>query len=525
MSKMQPRSGAEVVSSPYNPHINAVLVRWIGKELHHLNTACFALGQLIPVGKSSFARASIIARRTAEDRGYFDRFAPSDVACCISNGLESGASLPLPANDNRADILVTPSVSLNSLTQPGGLIEELVDWIVSSAERPSRWLALSAVLPFVGALIGRHFESPTGLRTNLYVAALAPSGYGKDHARGQLKKLATEAGLDRVFGPSRFMSATALRNIAMAKPSCVSMIDEFDSLMMQINDPKASMHNALIRTDLKDLWSSATTYFEGSEYAGTSAARIYNPNFCIYGTGTPDIFWKSLSTGNTADGLLPRFILFDTDSERPERVHPTLSVHEIPAGLVEKCQTLSLAGRGSSKLANINVGNTPITAIRLAYDDASEILLEDFKCQVDVKGAAGDSESAPILNRAVEHAIKLATISSVATDPTTAMILGPSMKWAIDLAWQSTSRLIAQAKDKVSDSTREAAYKRLLTQIQEAGDDGITPGVLADKNRNLDKRIRIEILDDLQAAEKIDKLIKSSSSKIGRPSLRYYFRA
>lgn len=243
--------------------------------------------------------------------------------------------------------------------------------------------ALSAVLPFVGALIGRHFESPTGLRTNLYVAALAPSGYGKDHARGQLKKLATEAGLDRVFGPSRFMSATALRNIAMAKPSCVSMIDEFDSLMMQINDPKASMHNALIRTDLKDLWSSATTYFEGSEYAGTSAARIYNPNFCIYGTGTPDIFWKSLSTGNTADGLLPRFILFDTDSERPERVHPTLSVHEIPAGLVEKCQTLSLAGRGSSKLANINVGNSAPSratdaAARLSCARRRQLALESF---------------------------------------------------------------------------------------------------------------------------------------------------
>src|SRR5215212_6332021 len=53
-----------------------------------------------------------------------------------------------------------------SLTFPGGFVEEIVDWIVSSSERPSRYLALSAVLPFVGSLIGRRFESPTTAASN-----------------------------------------------------------------------------------------------------------------------------------------------------------------------------------------------------------------------------------------------------------------------------------------------------------------------------------------------------------------------
>jgi hypothetical protein len=63
--------------------------------------------------------------------------------------------------------------SLAALTNPGGLIGELVDWIVSSSSRPSRELALSAVIPFVGALLGRRFASQTDLRTNFYVVALA----------------------------------------------------------------------------------------------------------------------------------------------------------------------------------------------------------------------------------------------------------------------------------------------------------------------------------------------------------------
>jgi hypothetical protein len=68
---------------------------------------------------------------------------------------------------------------LSDLTNPGGVVSDIVDWIVSSSSRPSRELALSATIPFVGALIGRRFASPTDLRTNFYTVALAGSGYGR----------------------------------------------------------------------------------------------------------------------------------------------------------------------------------------------------------------------------------------------------------------------------------------------------------------------------------------------------------
>src|SRR5579864_8703316 len=53
---------------------------------------------------------------------------------------------------------------LADLTNPGGVVGDIVDWIVSSSSRPSRELALAAAIPFVGALIGRRFASPTDLR-------------------------------------------------------------------------------------------------------------------------------------------------------------------------------------------------------------------------------------------------------------------------------------------------------------------------------------------------------------------------
>ena len=206
------------------------------------------------------------------------------------------------SNDNEPDEETPTSCDLlAALTNPGCLIGELVDWIVSSSSRPSRELALSAVIPFVGALLGRRFASQTDLRTNFYVVALADSGYGKDHARSQLKRLITAAGLDRISGPNRFMSATALRNSVMNKPACLCMVDEFGGMMRQINDPRAGIHSVLIRSDLLEMFTSASTFFEGAAYAKEAPAKIHNPNLCVYGTSTPDDFWASVSSLRLTD--------------------------------------------------------------------------------------------------------------------------------------------------------------------------------------------------------------------------------
>lgn len=106
---------------------------------------------------------------------------------------------------------------LSDLTDPGGVVSDIVDWIVSSSSRPSRELALSATIPFVGALIGSRFASATDLRTNFYTVALAGSGYGKDHARTQLKRL--EGGIDKDQPcPFALFSKDAVRQLPSAQP-------------------------------------------------------------------------------------------------------------------------------------------------------------------------------------------------------------------------------------------------------------------------------------------------------------------
>src|ERR1700682_1231380 len=265
--------------------------------------------------------------------------------------------------------------TLADLTNPGGVVSDIVDWIVSSSSRPSRELALSATVTFIGALIGRRFASPTDLRTNFYSVALASSGYGKDHATTQLKRLVTAAGLDRLMGPSRFMSAAALRNSVMAKPSCPCMVDEFGGMMRQINDPRAGLHNQLIRSDILEMFTSAATHFDGAAYAGAAAEKLHNPNLCIYATSTPEDFWGSVTSLNSTDGLLPRFLLFNITGPKPDRVVASNTVHHVPDSLIESCQALALAGRGTGNLSNTDHGGLAgkPTIVRCSADAEIEL--------------------------------------------------------------------------------------------------------------------------------------------------------
>jgi hypothetical protein len=481
------------------------------------------VGQLVGTGVLTFMTAYETLDHSARARGYFSRFDSDDVDTCIDSSLRSGQYSQLVANDNirtqGIQKAFVSDTSLRELTNPGGLVGDITDWIVSSSSRPSRELALAATLPFVGALIGRRFASPTDLRTNFYAVGLASSGYGKDHARKQLKRLSTAAGLDRFSGPSRFMSASALRNSVMAKPSCFCMVDEFGGMMRQINDKGGGIHNQLIRSDLLEMFTSADTHFEGAAYASSAAERIYNPNLCICGTSTPEDFWGSVSSLNTTDGLLPRFLLFNVTGPKPTRVLASNAVYYVPDPLIESCRALVLAGRGSGNLSNVDHGGVSSKPTIVSFSSEAATEQARFEAFVEEKEMISAPGSAPILNRSVEHAIKLALTVSVATNWEDPVVSGQAMKWAVQLAWLSTCTMIEETCDRISDNAREADLKRILGHIKKAGQDGITEGTIVDRCASIDKKRRSEIFEDLILSGQIKEIATPTG---GRPKKRYY---
>jgi hypothetical protein len=438
---------------------------------------------------------------------------------------------PAAANDDNEEWrkeeeeLFRSDSTLRDLTRPGGFIEELIDWIVSSAEHPSRELALSAVIPFVGALIGRRFAGYRDARSNIYSIALAPSGYGKDHARQQIKRLIASENLHQFSGPARIMSASGLRAALMEKPSISCMIDEIGGPLREMLDPRANQHQAMIKNDLLEYFSTASTYFEGAAYAQIKAIRLENPNLCIYGTSTPDDFWNAMSSLSTRDGFMARLLLFNIEGNKPDLVVPENDVKHIPKAIKARAKALAMAGRTASlDVPATDSGEKPRKATQVPLTAEAEARRLDFKGDIEKRLRKASPSDCTVLNRAVEHAVKLALIVAVATDCDDPEITERQMSWAIQVAWLSCVALMKESRLNVADSLREKNFNKVLKLIMDAGTKGITMGRLTDKTRGIDKRQREEILIDLGETGRVDGRHVPAGAGGGRPAFTFFAR-
>ncbi len=441
--------------------------------------------------------------------------------------IHSSDSAQTEHEDDVPDYKLEAVADLESLTYPGGLVEDLIDWIVSSAEYPSRTLAMAAVLPMVAALCGARYSTGSrDTRTNIYTVALAESGFGKEHARSQIKRiLMNDRGVFSDYsGPARIMSASALREVLEKNSSVNCQIDEFGGFVREITDRKAGSHQRAISTDMRDYYSASSTFFEGAAYRGTPPKRIYNPCLCIHGTSTPEQFWTALSSASAEDGLLPRLILFHVKGEKPAAVKPKRDVRDVSHILMER-----MAGVAGIDVAKKR-GNLAEKGIKVKADwaenkpyivpwtpDAEGVFMA-VKETIDAREGQVAVEERPFVRRIVENAIKLALIVAVGKDPSEPIITEADFEWAAAVAWTCAAGMLAEVGDRLADNQREANYKKIAGLIRKAGKKGITEGRMFDRCKAIDGWQKKEILEELFKTGSV--VVAANDNKSGRPAKR-----
>lgn len=400
-----------------------------------------------------------------------------------------------------------------------GVVGQFIDYAVSTSTNPSAPLALGLALTLVGTVGGRYHGGPTDLRTNLYVVGLAPSGYGKDHARKCAKRLMMAAGLDRFLGPARIMSDSALREAVARDPAQLMMLDEFGGLIRQMMDRRAPQHHARMRHDMLEFYTTASDYFSGAEYAGKKAERIYNPCLSIYGTTTQADFWPSMSSVGVTDGFLPRWLCINVMGDPPDDVRPTANVRDVPKALVDGFRDIVLSCKAGN-LAGIVGEVTP----KFAHWGANaEDAYLDFKKWCALQSREASPEVEAMWTRAAAQAVKLAHVVAIGVDPNRPIISEENMEWGIRLALLSTRTFIAEIKDRLASSDKQAEYLDLKRMVREAGVDGISRTALLKRiNGRVDTRRAEDILKQLQESGQIVGEIGRATAKGGRPGFRYY---
>lgn len=411
---------------------------------------------------------------------------------------------------------------LSDLTSPPGLVGEIMDWIVDSSSYPSRALALGPALCAVATLAGRAFETPSYARTNLYIVGLAQSGFGKDYARKCVKRLMSEAGLGRLNGPSRFASASGLRQSLAASPSFMSIQDEFGGFLAKLQDQRSGSDFATIRHLLMEFFSCASSTYDGDAYRDGVTDKIHNPNLSIYGTSTPEDFWSSLTSSRTSDGFLPRFLLLNVSGEKPEFVEePVQRLDEPPQHLIDGVRKIAEAAAAICGDLRVSDSGYAVPAKRVELDADAKAFDRRLRKQIDCALFIADSKLYPFLNRTREHALKLALTVAVGVDPSEPVITGEILRWAAGLAAYSTQAFIAEADKRLADSDRERNFNRVLEIIRDAGIEGITEGKVGDKIRSLKGH---DLNDIIRAADAAGHIVlrERRPDGGGRPSRRYF---
>ena len=203
-----------------------------------------------------------------------------------AEGMASKASSPKPA-DPFAAIELGRAVDW---THPGGILEEIVQWIMTTARRPNRPLAVAAAAAVVSTVCGRHLYSATGTAMNLYIACLAETAVGKDRPFSAVSEILHACGLSGLHTTAKTFSVSGFEQLIVDTPCCVAAVDEMGTnLLARISHRKASSQEEAIKGALQELWSRVRgkPAFLTTRRVTAKPVEVHSPSLTIFGASTP----------------------------------------------------------------------------------------------------------------------------------------------------------------------------------------------------------------------------------------------
>ena len=413
------------------------------------------------------------------------------------------------------------AIPVPPLAIPGGVLGDLVNYMLATARRPQPELSLAASLCAVGALMGRKYRTETNLRSNLYIIGVAESGSGKNHSREIVNELFIEAGVGQYLGGNKVASGAGLLTALYRQPALILQIDEFGMFLQAAADRRRSpRHITEILDNMTELFTSAGGIFLGAEYAnrdGKNERRDINqPCLCVYGTSAPVHFWAALQSSNVVDGSLARFIIIHCTDDYPEE-NDAAGIRKAPPGLLDRLKLIA-AGGGRGPAGNLcGMTTDPSTAVDPMIVPMDTQARDIFRAlsrdmTVRLREAAG-TVFIPILARIAENAAKVALIRAVSADPMAPVIRGEDAEWSIAFIRSCADRTMTEVERRVADNDVERNHKRVMEIIRAAGPAGLTKNDLVRRTQFLDKRPREEVITSLVEAGMVATAMRPSATK------------
>lgn len=413
------------------------------------------------------------------------KYRPDEIATILTEGIGLEGIRERRVG-NQEDPGPFPQELLDNLP---GFLGAFVSHSVETGYKPQPVLALGAAITLQGMLAGRRVCDERNNRTNVYVLGLAPTGAGKELARGLVKELMLQAGKPELVREG-IASHVGLFNQVAEKGAVIYLVDEIGKWLRGVAMAKQSPWLASIITSLMKLFTSANSTMTGEDTADTAKIKvIQQPHCCLYGSTVPESFFESLTQESVEDGWLSRLLVFHGDTAPKRTIRPALP--GVPETLIAHCKSwLDFQPGGNLSW------DSPKPKVIPTTDEALELMAEF----VDKAEAQAEKLGHPLNSlwtRAAEKVAKLALIHACARGVNDLKIDQDSMSWAIRLVDYLTQQLVWSCPNWLSEDQLDSKRLKVLRAIHQAGEDGLTKTDLARRFQSIGKRLRDEILANL----------------------------
>ncbi|MBF0383614.1 MAG: bifunctional DNA primase/polymerase [Magnetococcales bacterium] len=378
--------------------------------------------------------------------------------------LGSLATPPDVVPDLRTKTTIAAPSTLLDVT---GALKSICNYMNATSIFQQPIFSLLAGLSLMATVLGNRYATETGLRPNLYLVALGPTGCGKEPQRKAIKEILTQAKLLDRLGGEDIASGQALITRVSISPSVIFLLDEFGLFLQALQDIKGGPHLREIISNFMKLYTSSDSIYVGREYADQRAKprkEIQYPCASIYGTTTAEELHRALTSGDATSGNLNRFLMMDSQVSFPNPQTPSPR-HEVPQAILSWIHAATGQGGGNLEVLNLDPAH-PIIARK---SEAARKLLADYQLQVrELMRNASDEGVRGVWARAAEMAEKLAMIVAVGDNPIDIEISQGNADWAISAIDWATKSQANRLDRHVSDNRDEAKIKKLIEYVRNA---------------------------------------------------------
>ena len=373
-----------------------------------------------------------------------------------------------------------------------GLLGQVATHLDDASATATEAGGLAIALPLLGAVMGRAYATPTGLRTNIYSVALGGSGTGKTSLVNPAKELMRLARVEHIIGQDRIASGSGLLKMLVSEPTRICFLDEFGHMLQQIGLPGSGVHAKQIVSEFTQLFSAARSLYTGTAYATREPEQIDCPHLCLFGMATPDQFWRAFGSSSLEDGSIARYLIFPIGQAASK--DPDFRFQGDTSDAIRDV-TEAVSSRVSG-----NLGHSELCTARMTgpVEKARHALIQTMDGCAEYAEHNAIKGAPAILRRVAENAIKIALISAVGRDPVSPVIEAKDFDIGHAIARWSANTMITNIASHIADNQLERDVNDVERFVRQAGEKGRVWRELQRRFRRIRKRDLQEIIEGLE---------------------------